>query len=302
MARCRICRQKASIFIPHHRLPLCDEHFVSWFENYLRRTIQKFRMFSREARILVAVSGGKDSLVLWKALVKLGYAADGVFIDLGIEDFSFLSRRVVEDFAATLGRKLYVVSLQKELGFGIPALKRRTKKYCSLCGSIKRYFLNWATRKFHYEVLLTGHNLDDEASALLGNVINWSIKYLGRKYPVLPAHSGFPQKAKPLCRFTSFEIQEYAKRQKIKYIKESCPLSSEAKRLVFAEMMDQLEEQMPGTKLRFYLDYLRRAFPIFQEKVEDFLDHKLVTCARCGEPAISSPCFICRLKEEYQGA
>ncbi len=302
MARCRICRAKAAIFIPHHRLPLCAEHFLSWFEGYLKRTINKFKMFAPTARVLVAVSGGKDSLVLWQALVNLGYEADGVFIDLGIDDFSIFSRRVAENFAEDLGRKLHVVSLERELGFGIPALKRRTKKYCSLCGSIKRYFLNRATRTLGYEVLVTGHNLDDEASALLGNVINWSIKYLGRKYPVLPEGQGFPRKAKPLCRFTSFEIREYARLRRIEYLKERCPLSPEATRLVYAEILDRLEEQMPGTKLRFYLDYLRRAFPIFQEKVEDFLDKDLIFCSRCGEPAVSDPCFVCRLREEYQGA
>ncbi len=302
MARCRICRAKAAIFIPHHRLPLCEEHFLAWFETYLKRTINKFKMFAPKARVLVAVSGGKDSLVLWQALVNLGYEADGVFIDLGIDDFSIFSRRVAENFAEDLGRKLHIVSLERELGFGIPALKRKTRKYCSLCGSIKRYFLNRATRQLGYEVLVTGHNLDDEASALLGNVINWSIKYLGRKYPVLPESQGFPRKAKPLCRFTSFEIREYARLRRIEYLQERCPLSPEATRLVYAEIMDRLEEQMPGTKLRFYLDYLRRAFPIFQKKVGEFLEKELVTCESCGEPAVSSPCFICRLREEYQGA
>ena len=71
-----------------------------------------------------------------------------------------------------------------EHGFGNPALKQRTRKYCSLCGSIKRYFLNRATRTLGYDVLVTGHNLDDEASALLGNVKTWSIKYMGRKIRV----------------------------------------------------------------------------------------------------------------------
>ena len=42
-------------------------------------------MFSREDRILVAVSGGKDSLSLWDLLVRLGYQADGLYIGLGID-------------------------------------------------------------------------------------------------------------------------------------------------------------------------------------------------------------------------
>jgi len=198
-------------------------------------------MFGPRDKILAAISGGKDSLVLWQALLSLGYQVDGLFIDLGIEDFSPPSRRVAENFAERLKRPLHVVSLKKELGLSVPDLKSRTQKYCSLCGSLKRYFLNREARRLGYRVLVTGHNLDDEASSLLSNVINWQLKYLARKYPVLPEGNGFVRKAKPLCRFTGFEIQEYARRKKIEYLEESCPLSPEATRLVYADLMDDLE-------------------------------------------------------------
>jgi len=57
---------------------------------------------------------------------------------------------------------------------------------------------------------------------------------------------------------------------------------------------------MPGTKLRFYLEYLEKAYPIFHEKVEDFLDRPLGQCEECGEPAVSSPCFVCKLRKEAE--
>ncbi|WP_022853006.1 ATP-binding protein [Thermodesulfatator atlanticus] len=298
MARCRKCRKKADIFIPHHRLPLCDAHFKEWFEEYLERTIKKFKMFPKTAKVLVAISGGKDSLALWQALTNLGFDTEGVFIDLGIEDFSIISRRVSENFAENIGKTLHVVSLKKETGISIPDLKARTQKYCSLCGSIKRYLLNRFARLNKFDVIVTGHNLDDEASSLLGNTINWHLKYLARKYPVLPEGNGFVKKAKPLCRFTSFEIKEYARRQNIEFLEERCPLSPEATRLVYAEIMDELEKRMPGTKIRFYMDYLRKVYPIFNERVEEFLEKPLTTCEFCGEPSVSSPCFVCKLKAE----
>ena len=300
MAKCRKCRKKADIFIPHHKLPLCKEDFLLWFENYLERTIKKYKMFSKKEKILIAISGGKDSLVLWKALNNLGYNTEGVIIDLGIEDFSILSLRIAENFAEELNRPLHILSLEKEIGLTIPKLKNRTKKYCSLCGSIKRYFLNKFARKNNYDVLVTGHNLDDEASSLLGNTINWHLKYLARKFPVLPSSNGFVRKAKPLCRFTAFEIKEYAKIMKIKYLEEKCPLSPQATRLVYADLMDELEQKMPGTKLRFYSDYLKKVYPIFHEKMEEFMEKPLTNCEECGEPSVSSPCFICKLKKEYK--
>ena len=38
-----------------------------------------------------------------------------------------------------------------------------------------------------FDVVATGHNLDDEAAVLLGNVLHWNTEYLGRQAPVLPA-------------------------------------------------------------------------------------------------------------------
>jgi uncharacterized protein (TIGR00269 family) len=307
MARCRLCRNEkkrtpAEVYLPAHRLPLCREHFVSWFERYLERTIKAFRMFSRKEKILVAVSGGKDSLTLWQALTSLGYEADGVFIYLGIEEnsFSLLSRRAAEAMAERLGRPLHVIDMPRELGFSVPDLKKKTRKYCSMCGTVKRQYLNQIAKRLGYPVLVTGHNLDDEASSLLGNLLNWNLKYLARKYPVLPAEHGFVRKAKPLCRHSVREIRLYAEIRKLPYLSESCPLSGEATRPFYAEVLDELEEKAPGTKLRFYLDYLRKAYPLFAEHKEEFMDRELTTCERCGEPAVSSPCLLCRLKEEYR--
>ena len=49
-------------------------------------------MFGHSEKILVAVSGGKDSLALWDILLDLGYDADGLYIDLGIGEYSSSSR------------------------------------------------------------------------------------------------------------------------------------------------------------------------------------------------------------------
>jgi uncharacterized protein (TIGR00269 family) len=82
--RCRKCGTPAAINMRHHKLALCGEHYVDWFVAQTERAIEKYKMFTREEPILVAVSGGKDSLSLWDALLKLGYRADGLYIGLGI--------------------------------------------------------------------------------------------------------------------------------------------------------------------------------------------------------------------------
>ena len=57
-------------------------------------------------RVVVAVSGGKDSLALWDLLVELGYEVDGVYLGLGIGDYSTESGQYARAFAAARSLRL----------------------------------------------------------------------------------------------------------------------------------------------------------------------------------------------------
>ena len=100
--KCRTCGQKAVVNMRQHKLALCKEHYLEWIPEQTDRFINKYRMFSKEEKILVAVSGGKDSLSLWDILVRLGYQADGLYIGLGIDEgiaYSSESHRLTQKFA-----------------------------------------------------------------------------------------------------------------------------------------------------------------------------------------------------------
>ncbi len=83
--KCKKCGSKAVVNMRQHKLALCKEHYLAWVPEQAERFIKKYGMFSHADRILVAVSGGKDSLSLWDILVGLGYQADGLYIGLGID-------------------------------------------------------------------------------------------------------------------------------------------------------------------------------------------------------------------------
>jgi hypothetical protein len=76
--KCRKCERPAVINMRRHRLALCQFHFPPWFVQRTLQTIEKYNMFTPRSRVLVAVSGGKDSLALWDVLLELNYAADGL--------------------------------------------------------------------------------------------------------------------------------------------------------------------------------------------------------------------------------
>ncbi|WP_448588549.1 TIGR00269 family protein [Thermocrinis sp.] len=296
MKKCVKCSQKAVVHLPHHRLALCKEHYVEWFENRVEKTIRSFRMFSEEDRVLVAVSGGKDSLGVWHALWKLGYIADGLHINLGIGDYSELSERKTRAFAERIGRELHVISLREHIA-DIPTLKDlQDRPACSVCGTLKRYYMNHTAKKLGYSVVITGHNLDDECAVLMGNVLSWNLDYMARQYPVLEEGKGFVRKVKPLCLITEKESALYAFLSNIDFVEDECPYALGASSIDYKLVMASIEEKSPGTKLRFYSEFIRKVRPMLVAKQ----DVKLNACRVCGEPTTGDVCSVCRLKMKLQ--
>lgn len=303
--KCRKCGQKASVNMRQHKLALCKEHYLEWLPEQTERFIKKYRMFTHDEKILVAVSGGKDSLSLWDLLVRLGYQADGLYIGLGIDGgfgYSAESHRLAQEFAALNGLRLHMVDVEHEYGQPIPMLaeisSRGHGKPCAVCGLTKRHEMNRVARDLGYDVLATGHNLDDEAAVLFGNTLQWSVDYLMRQAPVLPAMPGMARKVKPLCRFYEREMTAYALLRGINYIYEECPFAEGSSSIYYKEVLNKLENDRPGAKLTFYLGFLEaRQNGLLAEHGPS--TEPLHPCPNCSQPT-SAPglCAFCRMIEK----
>ena len=86
--KCRSCRGPAVIEIRRHHAAFCTEHFLAMFRTQVEKAIRRLQMMGHEDRILLAVSGGKDSLALWDVLLDLGYDVTGLYLGLGIGTYS----------------------------------------------------------------------------------------------------------------------------------------------------------------------------------------------------------------------
>jgi len=160
----------------------------------------------------------------------------------------------------------------------------------------KRHVFNDAALANGYDVLATGHNLDDEAAVLLGNVLRWETGYLGRQHPVLPAAPGFVQKVKPLVRLGERELAAYCVLTGIDYIVEECPMAAGNRHLGYKELLNQLEDRSPGSKATFLLGFLERGQPRFAADAGEERDG-LNACRLCGAPTPGEVCAFCRLRE-----
>jgi uncharacterized protein (TIGR00269 family) len=261
-------------------------------------------MFTKEDRILVAVSGGKDSLSLWEILQRLGYITEGLYIGLGIDEGTNYSKNS-QDYAFSFARQhrlcLHVMDIKAEFGESIPRLAERThrgrNKPCSVCGVTKRHVMNLLAKENGYTALATGHNLDDEAAVLFGNTLRWSSSYLVRQGPVLEADlHGFVRKVKPLCRMYEREMAAYAFLRRIAHIQDECPFAVDANSIYHKEILDKLESDRPGTKLSFYLSFLQaRKNGLFSNSV-DTREAQLHACPQCGQPTtVPGLCAFCRM-------
>ncbi|RME69323.1 MAG: adenine nucleotide alpha hydrolase family protein [Nitrospirae bacterium] len=293
--KCRVCKSKAVISLPRHNSAFCKEHFIEFFRAQVKKAIKEFRMFTPEDRILLCVSGGKDSLSLWHCLTELGYKADGLYIDLGIDGYSEQSRQLTEDMSKALQRKLIIIDLKKDYA-PVPVLAKTVRKSpCSVCGTVKRYFFNRVAIEGGYTVVATGHNLDDEAARLLGNVLRWQVDYLAKQHPSLEEEHGLKKKVKPLCRLTEQEVAGYAFLNRIRYILQECPMSRDATSLIYKKALNLIETESPGTKHYFYQEFLKKkeTLGLIPEKTTN-----QGLCSHCGMPTFSETCSFCRMMEK----
>jgi tRNA-5-methyluridine54 2-sulfurtransferase len=296
--KCRKCGGSAALELRRHNAAFCAPHFIEFFKKQVTEAIHKHRMFTRDEPVLVAVSGGKDSLALWDVLIEDGYQTAGLYLDLGIFEYSRESKAKCETFAAARGQKLLIERVADAVGAPIPDVQRATRRpTCSACGLSKRYLMNRAALEHGYPVVATGHNLDDEAATLFGSVLHWQMDALPRQSPALPStHAKLVRRVKPLYRLSELETAGYSFLRGIDYIVDECPFSKGATSLAHKELLNRLEEASPGAKHNFLFGFLDKARAAF-ERLEDVT---LTECHRCGQVTTGEICAFCKLADQVR--
>ncbi|MEX2554403.1 MAG: ATP-binding protein [Actinomycetota bacterium] len=298
-AKCKRCRAPAKVEVARANAAFCAECFLRYVRNQVTKAIDDHEMFTKEDRLLVCVSGGKDSLALWDMLLDMGYDATGYHIVLWTgEEYANESREMCEKYAAARGATLIVTDLKDDEGFTIEQIAREGRRVpCSVCGLTKRYLSNLQATREGYDVLVTGHNLDDEAATLLGNTLHWQTEYIARQSPALPStNAKLSKKVKPLYRVSERETAAYAILRGIDYIVEECPLVAGNTALRYKDALNLMEARSPGTKQQFFFGYLDKVAPLFAS--EDTVE--LRACNECGQSTTGDVCAYCRAKKQLR--
>ena len=292
--RCTKCKGTASIELRRHHSAFCKPHYLEFFDRQVERAIRRHKMFAPDDHILVGVSGGKDSLTLWDYLLRNEYNCTGLHIHLGIGDYSDNSFDRTASFAREREASLITVDLAESYGMGVPELSNALRRVpCSGCGLSKRYILNKEAFDRGFDVVAMGHNLDDEAATLMGNVLHWEVGSLARQQPALPSNRDtLIKRVKPLYTMTEREVAANAILRGIDYVEEECPNSVGARSIVYKNALDDIEAKSPGTKHGFVSTFLDRIRPVMETSQEDF---DLRECTICGQATTGEVCAFCRM-------
>ena len=300
---CNKCQSKAVITLQHGSL--CKTHFIRYFEDKVFKTINKYKMIDRNDKLCIATSGGKDSLTVLYLTKKYleKYQMNNEIVALAIDEgISNYRKKTLEDLKVFCQKNevsLKIVSFKEGLGKTLdesyPIINKGTnKKPCNICGVWRRYLLNKYARKLNTTKVITGHNIDDEAQAILMNIFKANTKLAGRLGPVsgVKEHDLFIQRIKPLYFCGEKEVRLYALLNGWQVQFTECPYTHGGYRHHIQELLNEFENKYKGTKqgiVNSFLDILPHLDKQENEEIKQ--------CTKCNEAANQDLCNACKMQE-----
>jgi uncharacterized protein (TIGR00269 family) len=275
--------------------------FNTKFEKTVKNTIKEYKLFTKKDNILVACSGGKDSTVALYLLNKWGYNVEGLIVDLEIGKYSQTNLDNTINFCKEHDIKLNVVSFREDFGYNkckIEAIlksKGTTLNSCSICGVLRRYMLNKKSREMGFDKIVTGHNLDDEAQAIMMNFLRNTMNLQSRLGPISGniKDKRFIPRVKPLYFCLEDDIRKYSKSKGFVVLYDRCPCIVDSFRNKIRCIMNDLsnDSKVKKTIVKNFIKMLPKL------KKDKKNTKELLSCSNCDEPTTEKTCTTCKILE-----
>ena len=312
---CDRCGRDAVMHAEYSGAHHCAEHVLASVEKRVRRRIRSDGLVSRDAtpddpdRWVIGLSGGKDSVVLTWILEDL-FSRDrrieivALTIHEGIEGYRDESVDACIELAADLGIRHELVSYEEEFGIRMDDIVDDDP--VAYCGVLRRDLLETDAEELEVDLLLTGHNIDDEAQTALMDVPEGNVEQMAERFHASLGPSGeridragFVSRAKPLRDIPEKEVALYAHLRDLPAHITECPHASEAFRGEIRELLLRLEEHHPGTRHSIVSGYEEMA-SMAASRYRGESSPELRECAECGSQTTREVCRTCRLLESIR--
>nr|WP_307774368.1 ATP-binding protein [uncultured Cetobacterium sp.] len=225
-----------------------DKGFEKTLWSPIGKAMHDFNMIEEGDRIAVGVSGGKDSLTVLNALVRVKKISG-----VNFEIFPIHIHPVEEggnygeivEYCRMLGTDLQVI--ETSIGESI-LTNEKLKNPCFMCARVRRGILYTEMKKQNINKLVLGHHKDDIIETFLLNVF-----YQGNMGVMKPAYDSEEYGLKvirPLAYVEEKEVIKYAKKLKLPILHNTCPYetSDNSKRLKVKNMINEMSKDSPNLR------------------------------------------------------
>ncbi len=219
----------------------------------VKKAVGMFGLFEDGDRILVAVSGGRDSLVLldlladrspwWARTVEFV----AVYVDAGFGE-NESNHAKLRDFAASHGLPLHILDHREIAGMAIG--DDRPQNPCFICSRLRRKALIEAAENLGANKIALGHHREDVLETFLLNA------FFGRQIAAMrPNQSLFRGRfhlVRPLFLARESQVKGYASAFAFPDLSVKCPIEGSTKRQWVKELLRRLEAENPGLKRNLF--------------------------------------------------
>ncbi|MHA1718672.1 MAG: TIGR00269 family protein [Promethearchaeota archaeon] len=316
--RCDYC---SNIAVYHRKISnefVCKTHFIKTVERKIRKTVRKYKMFSPKDKVVVGVSGGKDSLVLLYNVLQLqkrysdSPKVEAILIDEGIEGYRAESIQIAQKMCNLWEIPLHIVKFRTDFGETldklIPDLENLKINACTICGTVRRRLLNDKAFELNADRLAIGHNLDDQIETFLQNIVRNDLRQILLHPPNgnIESHNNkIVPRIKPLMAIPEKEITLYCYYKKIPIQTTPCPYVENyyILRKKIQDFINILNNRSPEIKYNL----LKINENIIEQIPIKNLDNntiqkekKIGLCKNCQMPCGINRdiCYYCELKKE----
>ena len=279
-----------------------DESIISSVEDTIKKTILDYSLITPEDKVLVAVSGGKDSTACLHILKKLGYNVEAFTVDVHIGCYTKQNLQNVKTFCASENVKLHVFSFRKSYGHSVCHARDTLNNKginvnsCTVCGVMRRRLFNIVAKKIGATKLATGHNMDDEVQTILMNLFKNRQTLNARINPLQHFNrvQGFIPRIKPLFFVPEKDIIAYTKALKFPVHYGRCPCSVTSLRSTIRDILNTCTQINPAA-VNNIMHFFFQQINTIKTNVNLHQNKTLILCTHCGEPSSTGTCRTCQL-------
>ncbi len=231
----------------------------------VRQAVQHYDMIAPGDRIVVGLSGGKDSTALLYALAKMRtfypnrYDLRAVTVDMGFPDVRE-KLAVLEHFCNDLDVSYTIVETKiAQIVFD----ERKEKNPCSLCAKLRRGALNDAALAMGATRIALGHHLDDAVETFM-----MSVMHEGRIGCFSPVTWYDDQRffvIRPFVYTTERDIKSLVRAANLPVVESSCPENGNTEREEMKQYLRAFDNRHRGLYKRVLGALERRAIDGWHE-------------------------------------